>query len=164
MAINLFSKGNIAVKYAYDKGYRVNENGCVISPKGMIVKSMINNRGYLLFHVRVCSVNTDVFVHRLCAYQMYGELSLTADCVRHLNGNSTDNRPENIQIGTHHDNAMDISKENRIKRSQHNTKHEYHQKIIDFHNKSKSYKKTMEKFGISSRGTLHFILNKRIII
>lgn len=164
MAINLFSKGNIAVKFAYDKGYRVNKDGCVVSPKGMIVKPMINNQGYSHFHVRVCSVNTVVFVHRLCAYQMYGELSLTADCVRHLNGNSIDNRPENIQIGTHHDNAMDIPKEHRIKRSQHNIVHKDHQKIIDFHNKSKSYKKTMEKFGISSKGTLHFILNSRLII
>lgn len=32
--------------------------------------------------------------------------------------------------------------------------------IREYHNKTKSYKKTMEKFGISSKGTLFFILNQ----
>jgi len=31
--------------------------------------------------------------------------------------------------------------------------------IRKFHDKYKSYKKTMEKFNITSKGSLHFILN-----
>lgn len=33
--------------------------------------------------------------------------------------------------------------------------------MLAFYADAKSYKKTMEKFGISSKGTLHYILNKR---
>ena len=35
--------------------------------------------------------------------------------------------------------------------------------IINYHNQTKSYKKTKEKFGISSNGTLHYILKNRMV-
>lgn len=47
------------------------------------------------------------YVHRLQAFQLFGEAALDADCVRHLDGNKLNNRPENLAIGTYKDNMAD---------------------------------------------------------
>ena len=72
-----------------------------------------------------------------------------------------DNSYENILIGTHSQNMMDISKELRLKKALKATSfvRKYNkEEVIKFHNKSKSYKETMEKFNILSKGTLNYIL------
>ena len=55
-----------------------------------------------------------------------------------------------------------MPKEDRLKYALNATKHvrKYDkQEVRDYYNSCKSYAKTMEKFNISSKGTLHFILN-----
>lgn len=110
--------------------------------------------------------NGSVLVHRIQALQKFGDkIFKDGIVVRHLNGEKTDNSWDNIAIGTHKDNAMDIPKEQRLQRSLYATsfvrKH-YANKVKKFHSIDKSYKKTMNEFSISSKGTLHFILNKAI--
>jgi hypothetical protein len=92
------------------------------------------------------------------AYQKYGELLFAADCVRHLNGNSLDNSYDNIEIGSWSDNMMDIPKEIRVRRS---VKYKNIDEIRNYYNNCKSYKETMERYGISSKGTLYHILKNR---
>lgn len=48
----------------------------------------------------------EVFAHRLEAAKKY-RVSLIGKVVRHLNGKKTDNRPENLLIGTDAENMMD---------------------------------------------------------
>lgn len=57
---------------------------------------------------------------------------------------------------------MDVPEQIRIKKALHATSfcRKYNKdEVRKFHSHSKPYIKTMNKFGISSKGTLHYILN-----
>lgn len=101
---------------AFNKGYRIDENGRAISPLGNILKPRFKSRDskYLTFCVKIGNKTHDVPYHRMVAYQKYGDLLFMSDCVRHLNGNSLDNSYDNIEIGTARDNIMDEPVEQRI--------------------------------------------------
>lgn len=148
------------------KGYYVDKDGNVYSPNKKLNPNTSN--GYLEFGYR--NKNNKIIklkVHRLQAYQKYGEKVFEDGIVvRHLNGNRLDASYDNIAIGTCHDNNMDIPEEKRkeyaINATKHMIKHDFI-KIREFYNKCKSYKETMKHFNISSKGTLHYILNNRYI-
>jgi hypothetical protein len=157
--MNKFNRNEII---AYNLGYRVNEKGDLIGLKGNPVGSLSN--GYYKFKIRIKNGYINCLTHRLQAYQKYGEDIYKKGIVcRHLNGNPLDNSIENIAIGTQSDNMMDRKKEDRIAHaklaSSYNQKHNPYI-IKKYYAKVKSYKKTMEEFDISSKGTLHYILNK----
>ena len=152
---------NIYIQEAYKKGYRVLPNGVVVSPAGRVRKLVKGRGGYLSFNVRINGVSKSIVLHRFCAYQKYGDIIFSCDCVRHLDGNKYNNSIDNIEIGTHSDNATDIPKEIRVSRARNNIVHYDMKGIIEYY-KVKSYSKTMERFGISSKGTLHFIIHHRI--
>lgn len=152
---------NIIAK-AYLRGYRVDEDGCVIGFKETSI-GCCNNSGYISFGFREGKKSSHILIHRLQAYQKYGdEMFKLGIEVRHLNGDKTDNSWFNIAIGTHSENMMDIPKHIRVSKAVYATsfvrKHN-RTEIKEYHKKHRSYKKTMEKFSISSKGTLHFILN-----
>lgn len=147
---------------AYNRGYRINDEGHAISPHGKVLKPLCASNGYYYFNMRINKVNGSVYYHRLMAYQKYGELLFSADCVRHLNGNSIDNSYDNIEIGSRSDNMMDIPKEIRVRKSANaNMKYKNIDEIRNYYNNCKSYKETMERYGISSKGTLYYILKNR---
>lgn len=97
---------------AYERGYRVDLDGCLISFTGRIMKPSPVDCGvqYLAFTLNYvgneCHRKT-VYVHKLVAYQKYGVHSLSCE-VRHLDGNSLNNAHYNIAIGTRTDNSHDI--------------------------------------------------------
>ena len=159
------SKINKAVVYAFEKGYRVREDGVVVNPKGGIIKGSIGNSGYKKFNIVLNSKERyPVYIHKLCAYQKYGDIAFQADCVRHLDGNPLNNCPDNIKIGTQSDNMMDMPKEVRQKKAEYATSfvRKYNKnEVRDFYKQNgNSYKKTMNHFGMTSKGTLWFVLNK----
>ena len=163
-----FSKVNLAVKHANEKGYKILSSGPVMSPFGKLLKMKISSNGYAVFSVRYKGDSFPVLVHRLCAYQKYGDVIFSCDCVRHLDGNRLNNAHENIEIGSFSDNQMDKPKNIRVmsaKKASHSYSMKYNDedvcRIKDYHSKYGGYNNTMKKFGISSKGTLHFILNKR---
>lgn len=147
-----------------ERGYMVSEKGIPYNKKGRKLGS-VNNQGYLSFNIRIKGKITHCPVHRLQAYQKYGnDLYNKGMVTRHLNGNKLDNSWENIAIGTHSDNMMDIPKQIRIKRAHHATKfnRKYNvEEVVKYHSVHNSYRKTMEKFNITSKGTLHNILNRK---
>jgi hypothetical protein len=158
------SKTSQAVLKAYKIGYRVSESGLLIGIKGQeIKKTAIDNNGYRYVCVRIGKTTYKVHVHRIQAYQKYGMDVMKKEIVtRHLNGNPLDNSYHNIAIGTNSDNMMDIPESIRISKSTHASsfiKKHNKQEIKDFYNNVKSYKKTMDRFNISSKGTLHYIIN-----
>ena len=154
----------------YNLGYRVTAQGDMRGLNGKPIGSLCN--GYYRIHVRIKKKlhskikngYINCLVHRLQAYQKYGEDIYKKGIVcRHLNGNPLDNSIDNIAIGTQSDNMMDRKKEDRIAHaklaSSYNQKHNP-DVIKKYYAKAKSYKKTMAEFNISSKGTLHYILNK----
>ena len=149
-------------KLAHERGYRVSDEGIVSSTKKENIGCMRN--GYHFLTIKVDGKCRNVRSHRLIAYQKYGDkIYEPGTVVRHLDGDSTNNHVSNIGIGTHSDNMMDISKEVRLAKAKHATsfvkKHD-HAEVLDFYHKTRSYKMTMEKFGISSKGTLYFIIKQ----
>lgn len=114
------SKSAQRLLYAYEAGYRVQEDGTVLSSQGKTVKLARSTHGYLRFYVqcRTRALKGPVLVHRLAAYQKFGEKMLLPRVqVRHLNGDKDDRTPGNIAIGTSSENAMDIPEVDRVSRS-----------------------------------------------
>ena len=153
-------------KIAWEKGYYVNGLGEVYSKWRQL--SLNNYKGYLYFTIRIDDKPRKVNVHRMQAYQKFKDKIYEDNIVvRHLNGNSLDNTFNNIGIGSQSENMFDRPREERIKHGRlaasFNIK--YPKELIDemkvFYNNCKSYKKTMEKYNISSKGTLWHILKVR---
>lgn len=147
---------------AVKRGYFVSDEGIMFGVKGNEIGT-VNSRGYRESKIRIKGKPEHLTTHRLQAFQKYG-IKIYEDgiMVRHRDGNPLNNSWENILIGTASENMMDIPKELRIKNALHATsfiKKYNNQEIKDFHAKFKSYKITMNHFGISSKGTLHYILN-----
>jgi len=153
-------------RIAHSKGYRVTRNGVVLSRRGARKCSFNTSRDvpYKKFNIRIDGKNTNIKVHRLQAFQKYGD-KIYEDymVVRHLDGDSLNNSWDNIAIGTRSQNMMDIPAESRKDKAMHATSFvRKHDKatIIEYYSKCGSYAKTMQKFGITSKGTLWFVLNK----
>ena len=152
-------------KVAYEKGYRVTKEGVVIGKRKNPV-GWVHTNGYRRFKIRDHEgKNLNVGVHRLQAYQKYGEEIYTKGyMVRHLDNDCTNNHYDNIEIGTASQNAFDVEAERRKQRALHASsfiKKHHHDEVRRYHEKHGSYKKTMEHFNISSKGTLSYILNKQ---
>lgn len=151
-----------AILVAYKRGYRVVDNK-VLSPNKK-ERTLTNHHGYSSFCITFGGKSVQVAVHRLAAYQKFGDLLLAAECVRHLDGNPSNNRLENLEIGTNSDNMMDIPKEKRKQHAKRASSFliKYDKdSVIEFYNKTKSYKETMKHFGITSKGTLYAIIHRK---
>lgn len=96
---------------AFEMGYRVTEEGVVMAPSGNPAKVYSKPGSY--FHISVPTCRKPIAVHRLAAYQKFGNVALEAECVRHLNDKKQDNRLLNISYGSRSDNQMDIPDEKR---------------------------------------------------
>lgn len=107
----MLSKSNKIVVYAYEKGYRVNKDGDVISPEGSVRKLWVKTSGYYGFSIYYedDKKSRDLLVHQLQAYQLFGKKIFNKDIeIRHLDGNPLNNKAENLSFGNRHDNIMDI--------------------------------------------------------
>ena len=153
-------------RIAKQRGYKVTEDGVFCGVRDNILKH--KTKGYLCVSIMVDGKNKYLFAHRLQAYQKYGDnIYQKGICVRHLNGDKSDNSFENIAIGTNKDNMMDKPKDQRqrIARNASRQTIKYNKdEVIEYYNNcNRSRKKTMEHFGMNS-STLHYILNKRKMV
>lgn len=171
MAYFYGNKFNEYEKIAYSKGYRVNKDGIVVSKSGRIVSSFLRN-GYKHFGIRTQrSKVVNVPIHRFQAYIKFGDaIYLNNICVRHVNGNPLDNKWDNIEIGTQSDNMRDIPLKIRVKSASiaaNKRKAAYSKELIvavkEAHKDGLSYKNIMDKFGISSKGTVSYIVNNKYV-
>lgn len=161
--MNDMSKTNAAMLVAVRKGYRVTEDGDVISPLNRKLKLSTKWGDYLAFRVKLYDgTSFSVFVHKLQAYIKFGEKMFEHGVVvRHLNNNKLDNSFDNIAIGTHTDNAMDLPISVRSLRSS-SPKHN-HDQIINDYKDGMSFSQLMRKYSISSKGTISFIIRKSLL-
>ena len=99
----------------YQKGYRT-ENGKIFNPKGKELKFRIDSRGYPFIKREIDGKKRQLPLHKLTAFQKFGDAIFKKGIqVRHLNSNKLDFSFQNIEIGTHRDNKMDFSLEERKK-------------------------------------------------
>lgn len=152
-----------AVIESFNRGYRV-INGKLYNSDGEELstyhyKGKKEKIGYLSFGIKIDKKRITIFVHKLVAYQKFGIAALLPGVqVRHLDNNSLNNVDENISLGDQSKNMLDRPKEERVSiAAKANLKHD-HEAIKTFYNEHRSYKKTMERFNISSKGTLNYIL------
>jgi hypothetical protein len=154
---------------ATERGYRVLPCGSILSPHRKTEGETIsgwNDGGYLFFTIRNNDRFIKVSVARLQALQKFGENLVYDESleVRHLNGNSLDNSESNIGIGTHSDNMMDKHPEVRKRLASEAGKKHDHAGIIEAHKSGMSYKRIMAEFGISSKGTISFIIRQSMTL
>lgn len=151
---------------AVKRGYYLDKSGKLFNFKGQEIKGSINTNGYLKTSIRFDGKFKGVKFHRLQAYLKFSDkLFERGIMVRHLNGNKLDNSYENIEIGSNYDNQMDMPKHVRLSRSKPGALKSIKyskEDVINYYNIEKSYKKTMEYFKISSKGTLNYILKDRV--
>lgn len=114
------SKSNIGIRNANLMGIYVDLKGNLIYSNGRISKSKPDHQGYFMFNVYIDGIQHKCQVHRLQAFQKYGNKLFDENTyVRHLNGDSLDNSFENISIGTQSENMMDKSQVVRQKQAEH---------------------------------------------
>jgi hypothetical protein len=109
-------KINKYVRCAYQKGYRVTEEGVLIglSDNVLPIKLRSTNK-YPFFTIRYEGRKVTITVHKFAAYCFYGEIVLSSGLdVRHLNSDVTDASKINIVTGTRSENMHDMPKEKRI--------------------------------------------------
>lgn len=162
------NKYNSAIREAFDRGYRILETGEIISPKNKIRVPCFGRSGYPSFNLRINNRCCTIPAYKLCAYQKYGEFSFSCDCIRHLDGNRKNTSWNNIELGTFSENQLDKSSDERVRAAtiaSHSFMMKWDEKdvlnIKAFYKSTKSYKKTMNQFGLKSKGSLYYILHKR---
>lgn len=165
------SKRVEAVKWAKNKGYRVEPDGCVIGLRGYKLKTFIyhvGNADYRFFSIsgtkdRVSTVR----VAHLQAYQKYGETALGEKVVvRHLDGDSLNDAWDNIAIGSHSDNMMDIPE--RARRRKAKWAASFVRKLTAgqvrelraFREKGATLVELAEKYGLA-KSTVSYIVNRK---
>lgn len=167
--MNREAKCNQNMLIAYEKGYRILPDGSIqgIEKIRKGTTHVRNGTTYLRFTAKAPgNVRITVDAHKLAAYQKYGEAIFEDGIeVRHLDNNSLNNAEENIAIGTHQENELDKPVESRLKYAINAS--ERIRKFTDtemeeirlYRKNGATYNEIMNKFTISSKGTLHHILN-----
>jgi hypothetical protein len=156
------SKVNLALKAAYERGYRIIEGRIFYKEKE--IKRYLGNSGYYVFTIRLNNSRPPLGVHKLVAYQKYkDEMFAEGIEVRHLDGNRLNNLEDNILLGTHKKNMEDKPREVTQRAAAIATsyiKKYNHEEAIKLRKEGKSYKEIMLILNIKNKGTLSFIINK----
>ena len=160
----MYKEFNRLEKVALKKGYYVNVLGDLYH-KDKLYNIFKNTYGYNMFRIRYNGKSRMVLTHRLQAYQKYGDnIYVDGQEIRHIDGNKNNNSFFNLVIGSHSDNMLDIPKKIRLEKSIYASlkivKYNNVEEIRKYHNDGHSYRDIMEKFGISSKGTVSYIINK----
>lgn len=153
---------------AHDMGYRISDTGDILNKKNNIIKGFSYNVNYRRFGIRVNSKVLKVKVHRLVAYQKFGDMIYEDGIVvRHLDGNGSNNCIDNIEIGTYSDNSMDIPEEVRTQRALHASSYTNKLTNLEIIRLQSLYKDgyrmkfLMKEFNIKSKGSYSNYINKK---
>lgn len=180
MADQELSKNSEAVKTAYDKGYEITESGEAINPDGEELV-LTEDGGYMRFKIFFNGQSYPVMVHRLQAYQKFGDRVFNNEMqVRHLDDDKRNNSCDNIGIGTQSQNMMDMPEEKRKrgganyeemskkekkewvpnnKKLTEEAVKEIRKKVST--NNYSTYKKLAKQYGLQSAGNISDIVNRR---
>lgn len=162
-----------AVIFASNKGYRVTDDGEVISHKGTKRKLSLHsgkNNGrkqYYKFNITDSrGVSMPVPVHQLQAFQIFGMAAFEkGKQIRHKDGDGLNNSSSNIEMGTPIENIMDRTKESRVAHALKAAEYtrvlnkEQVSQLIKLRKEGLTYDELSNKFGIAS-STAHKIVKE----
>jgi len=116
--MRVISSRSAAIVSAVERGYRVTSTGDVIGLRGRKLDLCVGSTGYLQTGIATGGRRITLTVHRLVAYCKYGVALFDAECVRHLDGNPLNNSWDNVVLGTHSENMIDIPVSVRLAKGQ----------------------------------------------
>lgn len=154
-------------KIAFEKGYRPTLEGEILSPQKRKRKLHSDKWRYLSFGISTGTKIEKVYVHQLVAYIKYGDDIFDPNIeVRHMDGDPQSNIWENIEIGSSHDNKMDIPPKERKRRAKvaagfrrRLTNKEVESLRLD-RQRGMSYKELMAKYSLA-KSTISYIINNK---
>ncbi len=148
----VMSVTNNALKHAHKVGYRVTREGKVLY-KNKPRKLDYNRYGYARVRVRdERGKVVNIPIHRLLAYQKFGECIFDDGvCVRHLDGDPSNNVWDNIETGTQSDNMLDRDPDERMAHAIKASSH-IMQPVLAGGIEFPSYLSAARHFGISDNG------------
>ena len=92
----------------YNGDYKINESGVVINKNGHVMRTAVNNSGYLRTTLEVPNTNPvrrkNESIHRLVAETFIPNPD-NKPCIDHINTNRADNRVENLRWVTYSENS-----------------------------------------------------------
>lgn len=150
----------------FSKGYTVDEYGRLFNKLGVEVIGSVDNNGYRATGMRTPDNRVvRVYFHRMVAYAKFKDkIYQNGTVVRHLDGNPLNNSWDNIDIGSYSDNMMDIPKSIRVANAR-LANMKYDEDMVDMikslRSKGLKYTDIMKETGISSKGTISYIINHR---
>lgn len=171
MARTNMTQNEYNIRYAYEKGYRIIRNR-LVSPDGrcrsMSVRRKEDEFGYYYFSLKVDGHQKSIFAHRLAAYQKYRDRIFDPGIVvRHLDGDSLNNLPDNLSIGSQSDNIMDMPAHVRRHNSIHAAKklRRFSDEEVGLIRQDReagmTYKELMNKWDIPAKSSVNNILNRK---
>lgn len=148
-----------------ENGYTF-KKGKLIGPKGKILALSLKD-GYYFVKIKISIGNyTNIPYHRVIAFKKFGHTMFGAGvCVRHLDGNSKNNKLGNLALGNQHDNSMDQPANVRKRRASRASEkvHVFPDNVIDdiwnMRKEGATYKMITEKYGYA-KSTLSWFFNK----
>lgn len=110
------TKTRYIIYLAYDKGYRISEDGTLYALKSTSKPKRYGKQKYPTFSVNIGNnKNYGIPFHMFASYCFYGDASFEEGIVvRHLDGDTENCSMKNIVLGTHSQNNMDKPKAIRI--------------------------------------------------
>jgi hypothetical protein len=158
------SQANDALLFAAEKGYYVDMNGNAYSPSGKKLSLKLSGGRYS-FGMRYEGIVVRVKIHKFIAYFKFGDKMFEDKIeIRHLDNDSLNNNWDNIEIGTHSENMMDITSKVRVEKAIHAGKKvrvfsdEEVKSINIDRNNGFTYKDLEEKYG-SPKSTWSYFFN-----
>lgn len=156
-----------AMIWSLKNGVTVDRCGIVKKKNGKIIKLRENSYGYKVFTAGPRERRVPVKVHCAVAFLKFGNsLFEEGQVVRHLNGHRTDNRWENIGIGTRSQNALDIPRDKRLEMAIHAASFLWKLSSKDVKNlrsereSGANYKYLCKKYKVS-KSTVSYVVNKK---
>lgn len=152
---------------ATEKGYIVSEDGDFYSPSGAKLRPRRGSNGYLRTSFRYEGKCVPLYIHQMQAYKKFGLKVFDTKCVRHLNGNRIDNSSENIGVGSHSENRMDMPPSIRLclarfaALSNRKFTDAEELNILNDHNSGLGYNRLSRKYSVS-KSTINYILRRLI--
>lgn len=150
------SKALESLRLAYARGYRISTDGKIINPAGAQIFGKTHSSGYLYFNI---DKNFPVAAHRLQALQKFGnDMFASGVEVRHKNGVRSDCSADNILLGTHTQNMLDIPSNvrrmsaNKAAKARRKFSEEEIKNIRIARSAGKTLLELCKEFGICSKG------------